>query len=194
MNFQHWIGCHVRSTFLDSFLSQSNLTVVDDLTVDVGEGNGISPTTIHHYHGLFRYSVLKFEFSVSLPFSSENNVQGHYHYPHAGFLQWQEDWWCWISCGDWWVNVWFVTISIWTMCDHSFFGRIFCTNVLVITWGSFIFLGKRKYNKGRVYGHRRAWVLGGICRFWNLPNFMIFNWLGKESITWVTETSRWGGG
>ena len=33
--------------------------------------------------------------------------------------------------------------------------------------------GKRKYNKGKCYGHRRAWVLGGICRF--IARFYIFS-------------------
>ena len=32
-------------------------------------------------------------------------------------------------------------------------------------WIFDIWTGKRKYNKGKTYGHRRAWVLGGICRY-----------------------------
>ena len=43
---------------------QSNLTVVDDCYVDVGEGNGVFPTTIHAYHGLFRCVLFHMDFMI----------------------------------------------------------------------------------------------------------------------------------
>ena len=47
--------------------------------------------------------------------------------------------------------------------DESMFG-IKCIYFFSINLDILWILGKRKYNKGRTSGHRKMWILGGVCR------------------------------
>lgn len=93
---------------IPQIIHEANLKEEADGSVVVGEGNGISPTTIVEYHALFRDVIC-------------GHLLANYQDKKIGGP----------GC----------TVEV----DESMFG-------------------KRKYNKGKFRGHRRAWILGGICR------------------------------